>query len=757
MGGRRFKRTVIILGVGTVGALGGYYALHSLQENDQVASVAASFLSVITLVLAVVQYRQQSGQLPSEPDPSRIADVLAASVKKQWSEEWQAREFERPYLLPVAWQGLEGDLVEQWSCLASTATGWPGGPPEDSSQWPSAATGLRGEDGEIGDVFRRRLPTRRLVVLGERGAGKSVLLTRLQGDLLNARGSGERVPVVFPLASWDMNRQTFGAWMTEQLVQDHGPALFSASASAPAAGRREVRARARRAAQTLIAEKRLCPMLDGLDELPGSQRHQALAAINAFPPSEWPLVLTSRTEEYREAVTSHEEVRERLLGAGGIQLVPLSQQIAMEYLRYDAGSARARWDEVSSEPADSPVAQGLATPLGVFLAKTVFNPRTGEPLGSVPHPRSMLDFTSREDLLAFLFRSFLPAAYRDDPDRPCRWPRERVERTLRFLADHLERSGNGHQLRWWQLRQLFPQALVQCLVGGAAGLAAGGIVFVGSLLLTGIGFALYFFVTALAEPHAQEIGRVAWAAPRYAVRVSALLAVPKATTWSVLTAVITAIAGWITASRPANELPPAVGVGWSWQQLRSHGSGQVFLGMAAGAAVASAVMAVVSDDLAAWPVDFAVIAVPILPLVVASALTARAGAPHQVAGPAQLVALHRRSLRATALRTGLATALATGSLVGITVGAAEGYPFSLLFAVLSALAAGAIAGLATGLASSSWAPYAAAASLLALRGHAPWHFRAFLADAHRRGVLRQAGTAYQFRHRELQRHLAGRS
>jgi len=30
----------------------------------------------------------------------------------------------------------------------------------------------------------------------------------------------------------------------------------------------------------------------------------------------------------------------------------------------------------------------------------------------------------------------------------------------------------------------------------------------------------------------------------------------------------------------------------------------------------------------------------------------------------------------------------------------------------------------------------------------------FLADAHQRGVLRQAGAVYQFRHLELQRHLA---
>ncbi len=36
----------------------------------------------------------------------------------------------------------------------------------------------------------------------------------------------------------------------------------------------------------------------------------------------------------------------------------------------------------------------------------------------------------------------------------------------------------------------------------------------------------------------------------------------------------------------------------------------------------------------------------------------------------------------------------------------------------------------------------------------PWDTVAFLEDAYQRGVLRQAGAVYQFRHIRLQRHLA---
>jgi hypothetical protein len=43
---------------------------------------------------------------------------------------------------------------------------------------------------------------------------------------------------------------------------------------------------------------------------------------------------------------------------------------------------------------------------------------------------------------------------------------------------------------------------------------------------------------------------------------------------------------------------------------------------------------------------------------------------------------------------------------------------------------------------------------LPLRGQLPWAVIAFLDDACERGVLRRAGAVYQFRHAQLQEHLA---
>jgi hypothetical protein len=100
-----------------------------------------------------------------------------------------------------------------------------------------------------------------------------------------------------------------------------------------------------------------------------------------------------------------------------------------------------------------------------------------------------------------------------------------------------------------------------------------------------------------------------------------------------------------------------------------------------------------------------------------------------------------------------------GLVVGLFVG--PGVPPTMGIAV--GLTAGVVIGLAGRLVgvrghapeTSAWAWFLASRSWLALRGKLPWQLMRFLQDAHRRGVLRQAGAIYQFRHARLQDRLAG--
>ena len=58
-----------------------------------------------------------------------------------------------------------------------------------------------------------------------------------------------------------------------------------------------------------------------------------------------------------------------------------------------------------------------------------------------------------------------------------------------------------------------------------------------------------------------------------------------------------------------------------------------------------------------------------------------------------------------------------------------------------------------GVTTTAWGRYAATRVILAATGRLPWRTMAFLEDAHARGVLRQSGGVYQFRHARLQEHL----
>jgi hypothetical protein len=73
------------------------------------------------------------------------------------------------------------------------------------------------------------------------------------------------------------------------------------------------------------------------------------------------------------------------------------------------------------------------------------------------------------------------------------------------------------------------------------------------------------------------------------------------------------------------------------------------------------------------------------------------------------------------------------------------------------LTAGGLFGLAIGLTtalSRSWGAFVLSRTWLALRGRTPLRLNRFLEDAQQRGVLRQAGAVYQFRHARLQDRLA---
>jgi hypothetical protein len=105
-------------------------------------------------------------------------------------------------------------------------------------------------------------------------------------------------------------------------------------------------------------------------------------------------------------------------------------------------------------------------------------------------------------------------------------------------------------------------------------------------------------------------------------------------------------------------------------------------------------------------------------------------------------------------RDATVTAILVATLVsGGAAGIAFGFVFDPMRGVAFGLAVGIAGGLAVGVGGGlggAWVRFTLARVILAMTRRAPWSLMSFLDDAHRRGVLRQVGGVYQFRHARLQ-------
>ena len=92
-------------------------------------------------------------------------------------------------------------------------------------------------------------------------------------------------------------------------------------------------------------------------------------------------------------------------------------------------------------------------------------------------------------------------------------------------------------------------------------------------------------------------------------------------------------------------------------------------------------------------------------------------------------------------------------MVGLAVGLTVGLAFGFLIGLIG-LAFGLAFGLAAGLTAGSTPKVGLIELALVTTGAGRVNFMQLLEDVHHREVLRQAGAVYQFRHAELQVHLA---
>ena len=586
-----------------------------------------------------------------------------------------------------------------------------------------------------------------LVVLGEPGAGKSGALLLLLLQALEERDrlpledrARARVPVWVTCGSWDPTTTTLAAHVVEVLTRTY-PGL-TAPAHGGAAGP---------AAQH--HHGRVAVFLDGLDEMPATLRPLALEAVQTQA-GRIPVILTSRTDEFRTAMSTG-----TFHPAGMIELLPVTPDAAASFLqsRRQPGSRRAAWqpvvDHVRAHP-DGPLGQVLATPLGLSLARDVAT----DPAGLIPSAP-----TTARAVLAGLIGTYLDHAYprheRRDRDRAVYW--------LSWTAHHL---GTGRDLNWWDPPRWISRRQVRLARGLAVGLGGGLAVAIGFGLTTQPACALtYGLGIGLAVGPAAGLG--AGLGARRSLRAVLTGSILGAAAVGLVFTLVFGLAAGLTDGVTLGggigfvvAVAAGVGTGPDGEPrqivLRGLRSGQVrdvlaralasgLVGLALGLAFRW------GDGLTRRPAFGLVSALAVglagVAVGLARGLAQAWGSPLTDSGVSFPALSHRIHTSTSAL-----FGVLFGGIVGVVAGVVFGREYGLATGVTLGAACGMPVGLAAGL-TTGLAPavtFTELALLVSRRSRV--RFLPLFEDALGRQVLRQAGSAYQFRHAALQDYLAAR-
>ncbi|MFI8186189.1 NACHT domain-containing protein [Actinacidiphila glaucinigra] len=603
--------------------------------------------------------------LPTPPtSPDRAAVELARVVLAQWRDEAGALGLAGSARLAVGWRAdwtvadhrehIGADVAGSTAGLADLAAGF------------------------------RALPAQRLVIIGGPGTGKTSLAILLTLQLLSLHDATQPVPVPLLVSSWDANKEHFDVWLARRIHEEYNGLTTDLN-----------RARIRE----LVRDRRVLPVLDGLDELPPLLRSAALAGLNKAGTDGAPLILTSRTAEYTELV----EEEDVLQAAAVITAQPVDGAAAATYLRDSSHPQRTQqWqvllDRLTSHP-EAAAARALSSPLMLWLARTVYA-RAGANPGVLADESVFPDVV---DIERHLLDSIVPAAFPSGPasphqPRPIReWGHAQAQRALGFLAAHLT-TAKTKEFAWWELHRSKPPTVLKAPVLVAS----------------------YVLVTAGSTKFQDWI---TGGDPLQAFQVAAGATI----------AMICGISGGmllLLSQLWKGSLPRRLA---AFGRHRSRIPGLFWL-----LVFLAPIALLLTRDEPLLALGF--IVPPLLMMVV--------GAPADTAqsvGPRALLSGERAST--------MLMLLGVAPVIG-AIGSLAVAPVPDRTVLLGGWLSGTVGVAAVILALSPWTQWLLAKVTLASLGTLPWSTMAFLEDARRVGLLRQIGGVYQFRHAQLQARLA---
>lgn len=684
----------------------------ALGRAADVAQLISLLLGLPSLVAILLARHRTRASVVHVDKLEAAADQLAESMRARWVAEAAARGITLPAPVEVDWELDDVDLVGDAGVRVPGATpeAIPGAPHGERTLVRGGVTRLH-DDLYVGSRHGR------LVLLGPGGCGKTgALLLLLLAALAHRRGVGDDlrgrvpVPVWGSLGLWDVERTDFLPWVAATLERDHP--YLAAEEFGPGA------------VLSLLRSGRVALFLDGLDELAADHRVRALQKVEREAGG-LRIVLTSRTDEYLDARTDG-----RWNNAVDVRLRPVGPEAAASYLLADQpAERRAAWREVADTLVAAPegvAARVLRDPLRLSLARDAYR-------GADPQP--LTTFTDAEALDAHLLERFVATTYSRPGD-------DASVQVLAWIA--LRLGPEQRDLAWWSIPAWVGRSRLAVAAGAAAALVAWVLFSVSTMHVVGTRSPLELLSPAVVGV---VTGALAWRGLRRAARGHPAVSLPRGVDLhrprgrTVLRALLLAL------------VLSVLGVVAGF-------SGLIFLGF---------VLGMLPEDTSPLALDLAVLrAVFSMPAGLTIVLTITA-----VVWPCILIrgmitdprsgggaATPRSRYRADLVRVvvvGLALLLAASLAVFVVL---ERFRTSSLVESLSGDAwIGAAFAVAATFGSVGSSPSLALAlcrfvtSRLPLRGSVI----SVLEDAADRGVLRRAGTVYQFRHAALQDRLARRA
>lgn len=445
----------------------------------------------------------------------------------------------------------------------------------------------------------------------------------------------------------------------------------------------------------------------------------------------------------------------------------------------------------------TPIAQALSTPLALWLLRKVYIDTRTSPLELRDTHRFPTTDTIIEHLLDHLVEALIrtnpPRNKRDEhPFRPRRaWDPVDAKRWLVFLAHHLTTIGS-RDLAWWQLHRAAPR-LIALVAGSGAGLTLGlaaglyimftvgpanslavvpGALMFGSVvglarsLTVGLGFGLVLSLNFLVAGLSAFIGHQSMTALIFTTLGGAMT----------IAAVLLALND---IGHPADQRPAYVDLrvrgrtrlltrkltGWGESRLVLTLGVRLIPGLTVGLA-AGLFLEFIRASTNGLAVGLVFGAVVGLATGLAAGLIDWAETPLSNERPqTPTITFHHdlQLLYVKSLAAGTAATVAFGTLDALTTGTGRAYGLAhglsggLLLTLTFGLLNGVLYALGIALGAGLHQPsgrYLITAATFRAQRRIPPHLLTFLDDAHRLGILREAGPVYQFRHAKLHDHLA---